>query len=623
LIPSKQIESLKRERGLVSLVQEFVPSLEQQGAEFKGLCPLHDERTGSFTIRQEDDGVFMFHCFGCQANGNLLQLVQKVNNLSWPQAVEKCQQFLGWREGSERVEKTFKSIAKKEEAVTIPVEQLYPAERALENTPAALQWLAGRGISLETAKKFRLGFVQSAKAVNPHHTWVDQGWIVFPTIDGDQITALKYRSIQGKKHPETGEEGFLYKKGMKPSLFNLRGVDPFSDVFVVEGEPDAMVLTQAGFTAVAYPSASYNPTADEKDKLLAASRIFLAGDSDVPGQTAMTKLWNELRERTFKLEWPLGMKDANETFLRGSNSDLGVFKATVETAMARGLEQPMPFMFDIRESFRQADSTKPMERADRLRFPWPQIDGWGAIVPGDVVAVSATETGQGKTSWLMNVLLYNAVKFGRIPANYSGEVLPPQYARRAAAYLLNKPKDDIAKEDFDAAAALMGDSRFYVGYKPGANWKEVVELLIWAKRRLGADIVVIDHLHFLTRNERDENKAQADAMRMIKDMALDYNVIAIVVGQPRKALPQHRGRQMVTQDLKGSEAFGSDASQVFLLHRDRKSTGEDQNIPIFDPVTTVKLDKSRESEPRATKLYFDGARCTFGLLERKYEEYDV
>jgi len=70
----------------------------------------------------------------------------------------------------------------------------------------------------------------------------------------------------------------------------------------------------------------------------------------------------------------------------------------------------------------------------------------------------------------------------------------------------------------------------------------------------------------------------------------------------------------VTQDAKGSEAFGSDASQVFILHRDRKS-GEQQGIgagdDIYDPITKVKLDYSRESQSRVTKLLFRGDICRF------------
>jgi CHC2 zinc finger/DnaB-like helicase C terminal domain/Toprim-like len=616
----KQIRELKSDPSLWQMVSARVPSLEQVGREWKGLCPLHSEKTSSFTIRTED-GILLFHCFGCGKNGNIIQLVQEVDGISFNEAVEKVASFVGWKEGKKNVEQTFSALKTNEkESLTFPLAKLSESEKALEGSSEGATWLAGRGIDLQTAKRLHLGYVQSAKAINPHHPWVNDGWIVFPTIEGGTITSLKYRSVRGKK-TETGEPGFLRKAGMATSLFNLQAITPFDDVFIVEGEPDALVMAQAGYTAVSLPSAAYNLQPAERDRLMTANRVFLAGDADNAGQLAMTKLWTELRERTYKMEWPAGMKDANQTFLEVCKGDVAEFSSLCEQLKSKALEQPMPFMFDLRESFFRSDSTKPMDNLARLRFPWASIDSWTAILPGDVMVVSATETGQGKTSWVMNVCLENAIKYGKCVVNYTAEVLPPQYARRAAAYLLNKPKDELGAEDFALAAERLKDARFYNGYKPGANYKDVIELLTWAKRRLGADILVVDHLHFLVRGERDEVKSLAESMRMLKDLALDFNVILIVVGQPRKPLANHRGREAVTQDLKGSEAFGSDASQVFILHRDRKSNGDDENMPIFDSVCKVKLDKSRESEPRATKLFFDGARCTFGMLERNYNEY--
>jgi len=608
----KQINELKSDPAILQVVQARVPSLEQVGAEWKGNCPFHDENTPSFTVRQ-DDGVFLFKCFGCLKNGNLIQFVQYVDNISFNQAVEKVATALNWKKGKESVEQTFKSLKEEKEAITIPLCKITEAETALANSEVGRNWLASRGLDAITARAFHLGYVQSARAVNPHHEKVNDGWIIFPTHDGEKITALKYRSVTGKD--------FLYKTGMKVSLFNLQDVDVFEDVFVVEGEPDCLIMKQAGYSCVAYPSAGYTPTPDERDALTKANRIFLAGDMDNPGQQAMTKLWTELRERTYKIEWPAGMKDANQTFLENCASDAAEFKRRIEELKKKALEQPIPFIYDLRQTLRTSTYTKPMDDPARLFFPWPNIDSWGAVLPGDVMFVMATETGVGKTSWAMNILLENAVKHNKVVVNYSAEISPKNYAVRAAAYLLQKKKDEITEEDLQTAADLMGEAQFYNGYKPGANWKEVIELLAWAKRRLGADILVLDHLHFLTRSEKDEIRAQSEAMRMLKDLAVQYNIVMIVVGQPRKPLSTHRGREAVTQDAKGSEAVGSDSSQVFILHRDRKSNGDDSNLPIFDPVTKVKLDKSRESEPRATKLFFDGARCTFGLLERNYDEY--
>lgn len=615
----KQIRELKSDPSLWQMVLARVPSLEQIGKEWKGICPLHEEDSPSFTLRAED-GVWLFHCFGCGKTGNAIQLVEQVDRISFSEAVEKVASFVGWKEGKKNVEQTFSPLKEDKESISFPLERIREAEASLENSAAGRNWLSSRGISVEVAKHFHIGYVQSAKAINPHHPWVNDGWIIFPTIEGETITSLKYRSVKGKK-TETGEPGFLRKSGMATGLFNLQAVDAFSDVFLVEGEPDALVMAQAGYTAVSLPSAGYNLQPAEKDRLMASQRVFLAGDMDNPGQQAMTKLWTELREHTYRLEWPTGMKDANQTFLEVCAGSVEKFSSLCEQLKQKALEQPMPFMFDLRESIYSSDKTKPMDNPTRLRFPWPTVDSWTAILPGDVMAVSATETGTGKTAWVMNVLLHNAINHGKIIANYSAEVLPNQYARRAAAYLTQKPKDDLTEEDFTLAGERLKEARFYNGYKPGANYKDVMELLKWAKRRLGADILVVDHLHFLVRGERDEVKALAEGMRMLKDIALDFNIIPIVLGQPRKPLSNHRGREMVTQDLKGSEAFGSDASQVFILHRDRKSNGDDENMPIFDPICKVKLDKSRESEPRATKLFFDGARCTFGMLEKNYNEY--
>lgn len=624
----KEYDDLKRAVPLWQVVQPRVPSLEQVGAEFKACCPFHAEDTPSFTLYQGEDGIWLFKCFGCNKNGNVVQFVAEMDKISMDAAFDKVASLANWKEGQKNVEQTFQpTLKEKKEIITFPVEKIADAAALCQNHPAARAWLDSRGITLETARRFKLGFVQSARAVNPFHPWVDEGWIVFPTlsVDAQSIISLKYRSIKGKKTPD-GKMGFMCKDGMTTALFNLQAVQPFYDVYLVEGEPDCMVLEQAGYVAVSLPSASYNPTGPERDRLMQANRIFLAGDMDNAGQAAMTKLWSELRERTYRLEWPGGMKDANQTFLEHSNGDVEKFRQDVEGFKKKALEQPMPFMYDLRESLYSADATKPMDNPARLRMPWSNIDSWTAILPGDVVAVTATETGTGKTSWIMDVLLENAIKYGKIVVNYSAEVLPAQYSRRAAAYLTQIPKDSLAKEDMARAAELMGEAKFYNGYKPGANYKDVVELLKWAKRRLGADIVVVDHLHFLTRSERDETKAQSEAMRMFKDMALDFNIIVIVVGQPRKPLANHRGREAVTQDMKGSEAFGSDASQVFILHRDRKSNGDDENMPIFSSETKVKLDKSRESEPRATKLYFDGARCSFVMLDRSSAfvgEYDA
>lgn len=514
--------------------------------------------------------------------------------------MDKAKGLAGWKDGSTRVKQVFQPLdAAPKQFDTFNLADLAPAERSLESSRGALDFLKARCIRLETAKKHHLGFVQSAARVSPNHEFVDQGWILIPTIVGEKVTCLKYRSIVSK--------AFIRKTNMETTLYNIETIQPFDDLFIVEGELDALTMEQSGFRAVALPGAQFQVTPEMKDKLLTADRIFLAGDTDLPGQQAMTKLWTELRDRTYMLRWP-DTKDANEALVK--LGDVSKFTHLVEDLKASALEQPMPFMHDLTESLYHVDDTSPLDNPARLRFPWPRIDKWTAVVPGDIMMLSATETGTGKTSFLMGILLENAIKYGKIVVNYSAELPPAQYARRAAAYLTGKGRDVLGRSDYELAAKKMEGAKFYNGYKPGANWKEVTELLKWAKRRLGADILVVDHLHFLTRSEKDEIKSQSEAMRAFKDLAIEYGTIVIVVGQPRKPQDEHRGRELQTRGIKGSETLGSDASQVFILHRKRLSDdGED--VAVFSPETKVILDKSRESEGRSTKLLFRGETCRF------------
>lgn len=576
---------------------------KKNGKEQIGRCPFsaHKDDTPSFTLT-EKGGVLLFKCFGCGLGGDVLRFVQELTGCLFSEAVEKVAAQAGWKRGAGKVAQVFQPLpAEPEKYETLKLADLASAERSLETSPTALSWLESRCISLETAKKHHLGFVQSASRVSPTRELVDQGWVLIPTIVGKNVTCVKYRSVAGK--------AFVRKSGMETCLYNYDSIGPFEDIHVVEGEMDALTMEQCGFRTVALPGAQFQVTPEIKDKLLSADRIFLAGDTDAPGQAVMHKLWTELRDRTYLMKWP-DTKDANEALVK-LGGDTQKFIELVDGLKSAALEQPMPFMHDLAESLSRVDTTSPLDNPARLRFPWPRIDQWCSIVPGDVVLVSASETGSGKTGWVMNVLLHNAINYGKIVVNYSAEVAPADYARRAAAYLTGVHKDRLSRTDYELAASKMSGAKFYNGYKPGANYKEVIELLRWAKRRLGADILVIDHIHFLTRSEKDEIKAQSEAMREIKDLAVEFNVIPIIVAQPRKPQDEFRGREMQTRSIKGSEAMGSDASQVFILHRKRMSESEGEESAVFSPETKVILDKSRESEGRVTKLLFRGEICKF------------
>jgi len=238
-----------------------------------------------------------------------------------------------FRAGSKKIARVFQTLpAEAKNYETFKVADLALAERSLANSPAGLDWLKSRAISLETAKKHHLGFVQSAAKVSPSHELVDQGWILIPTIVGDTVTCLKYRSIAAK--------AFVRKTNMETGLYGENSISSLDDIHVCEGEIDALTLEQAGFNAVALPGAQFCVTPEMRDRLLKANRIFLAGDTDAPGQQAMHKLWTELRDRTYLFNWQ-GAKDANEALTKNCGGDVKMFTDLVVDLKEKSLEQPM------------------------------------------------------------------------------------------------------------------------------------------------------------------------------------------------------------------------------------------------------------------------------------------
>src|SRR5215467_5492608 len=85
-------ESLKQQADIVRIVGDYV-KLRKSGAQrFAGLCPFHNEKTPSFSVNAAQQ---FYYCFGCHESGDVFKFVQKVENISFPEAVRLLAQKLG------------------------------------------------------------------------------------------------------------------------------------------------------------------------------------------------------------------------------------------------------------------------------------------------------------------------------------------------------------------------------------------------------------------------------------------------------------------------------------------------------------------------------------------------
>lgn len=78
------IPEIKQQTDIVSVISEVV-TLDKRGSRFVGCCPFHEEKTGSFTVYQDDQ---RFHCFGCHESGDVLDFLQKYHGMTLPEVIK-------------------------------------------------------------------------------------------------------------------------------------------------------------------------------------------------------------------------------------------------------------------------------------------------------------------------------------------------------------------------------------------------------------------------------------------------------------------------------------------------------------------------------------------------------
>jgi DNA primase len=152
-------ETVKQQADIVRIVGDYV-KLKKAGAQnYSGLCPFHNEKTPSFSVHATRQ---FYHCFGCGVSGDVFSFVQKVENITFPEAVRTVAQKLGialpkisYSSPAEAKEARLRTVLLDvhERACAFFQEYLKRPEGA-----HAREYLAGRGLNEDVIKAFRIGF---------------------------------------------------------------------------------------------------------------------------------------------------------------------------------------------------------------------------------------------------------------------------------------------------------------------------------------------------------------------------------------------------------------------------------------------------------------------------------
>lgn len=140
---------------LVSEVIGKKVKLKASGKEFHGLCPFHNEKTPSFTV---NDQKGFYHCFGCSAHGDVISFVMQNDGMDYKDAVNKLADDFGIAIPKVVVDEVRETKLERDYLILEKICQFFEKNLFLSSNKIALSYLQKRGISLETIKKFRLGF---------------------------------------------------------------------------------------------------------------------------------------------------------------------------------------------------------------------------------------------------------------------------------------------------------------------------------------------------------------------------------------------------------------------------------------------------------------------------------
>src|SRR6202167_3375275 len=152
-------EIVKQQADIVRIVGDYI-KLKKAGAQnYSGLCPFHGEKTPSFSVHATRQ---FYHCFGCGVSGDVFSFIQKIENITFPEAVRMVAQKLGIP-----LPKTAYSTPGEAHEARLRGQWLDVHERAVlffqeclrrPEGARAREYLAGRGLDQEMIARFRIGY---------------------------------------------------------------------------------------------------------------------------------------------------------------------------------------------------------------------------------------------------------------------------------------------------------------------------------------------------------------------------------------------------------------------------------------------------------------------------------
>lgn len=408
LIRRSDIDEVRSRVNIADIVGDHVTLKSAGVGSLKGLCPFHEERTPSFHVRP---GVGRYHCFGCGEDGDVFTFLQRMDHVSFQEAVERMAARVGVElhyedGGAASVDHGNRARLL---AANAAAEQYFRAQLAEPAAQPARDFLGGRGFDQAAAERFGVGYAPKSfdalkNALTAQGFTLEEltgagllstgergnsydrfrGRVVWPIRDvTGQTVGFGARKLfdddQGPKYLNTPETLVFHKSQVLYGLdLARREIAKGKQVVIVEGYTDVMACHLAGVTtAVATCGTAFGVEHikvvrrvlgdhDNADVTQTGEVVFTF-DPDEAGQRAASRAFAEEQRfaaQTFVAVPPEGLDPCD---LRVHRGDEAVRKLVAE-------RKPM-FEFMVRRRLAGHDLETVEGRVAALRAAAPVVAG--------------------------------------------------------------------------------------------------------------------------------------------------------------------------------------------------------------------------------------------------------
>jgi len=341
--PGDFASTVKQQADIVRIVGEYV-KLRKAGAQnYSGLCPFHQEKTASFSVHA---GNQFFHCFGCNAGGDVFTFVQKIENITFPEAVRVVAEKLGIPMPKVSYSSPEEARAAKHRGGLLDIHEracaFFQDQLKRPEATHAREYLKTRGLDAETIATFRIGYAPESgfllrDAVRRQFdedimresglfSWKDKGddeaaqqktslyskfrnRVMFPICtEQGKVIAFTGRTLatdekSGPKYLNSPETPIYSKSRV---LFNLdkakEAIRKLDYIILVEGQMDCITVYSAGLHNVI--ASSGTAFTEPQARLLSrfSKKIVVNFDPDTAGAAAAERSLALLVSEDFEIK---------------------------------------------------------------------------------------------------------------------------------------------------------------------------------------------------------------------------------------------------------------------------------------------------------------------------------